>query len=158
MLREAAEENPFLLKPETQDTWLETAILVLKENVEFCGSNEAARETRIELAKLMNDGIDYIVWIMKFKDWHQIRTWSAIANYIFSLLFPLSQGIYLDFLTGNIPSCFMQLRMLIEQLAVCFQADLKYPGGDFFQEQVGEAGRQESVGSKSVKYNCLLGF
>ncbi len=109
---------------------------MLRQNAEFCQSNQEARETRTELSRLMNDGVDYIVWIAKFKDWHLVRTSSTTANYVFSMLFPLAQGVYLDFLAGNVPSCFMQLRMLVEQLARCFEADAEYSGKGFFQDKL----------------------
>ena len=49
---------------------------------------------------------------------------------------PLSYGIYFDFLGGNLPVCFTQLRMLLEQLAKCSMSDLKYPDLTFFQERI----------------------
>ncbi len=132
----SGERERFQLRSSTVDPWLEAAIPVLRQNAEFCGSNQAARETRTELSRLMNDGVDHIVWIAKFKDWHQIRTWSSTANYVFSMLFPLAQGIYLDFLAGNVPSCFMQLRMLVEQVARCLRSDVEYPREEFFQDRL----------------------
>ena len=124
------------MKPTAEDPWLEATIPLLRQNAEFHLSNQVARETRTELLELMNDSVDYIVWIAKFRDWHQIRTWSTTANYIFSMFFPLAQGVYLDFLAGNVPSCFMQMRMLVEQLARCFKADVEHPGKEFFQNKL----------------------
>lgn len=59
-----------------------------------------------------------------------------MMNYIFAVLQPLSNGILLDFLAGNLPACFMQLRTLIEQLAKCFNADTQFPEESFFQDRL----------------------
>jgi len=36
---------------------------------------------------------------------------------------PLSYGIYLDFLLGNIPACMMQLKTMLEALVKCYYTD-----------------------------------
>lgn len=69
----------------------------------------------------------------------------AIISFIHFVLLPLSCAVNFDFLGGNLPACFMQLRLLIEQLAKCFFADLNYQdlnlAGDKIEHLETEKGR-----------------
>jgi hypothetical protein len=87
---------------------------ILEENNEDCKSNETAHETWVEIVELMNDAIDDVMWQTKEIDWNTHFPRFAMMNYFFSVLMPVSYGIYLDFLAGNLPVCFTQLRTLLE--------------------------------------------
>ena len=49
---------------------------------------------------------------------------------------PSSYAIYIDLLIGNLPACFMELRLMLESLIKCYLADLKYPEQSFFQRKL----------------------
>jgi hypothetical protein len=109
---------------------------VLEENEAFCKSNEIGHETELEIVELMNDAIDNVVWEVKEIDWRKLFSKYAMLNYFFSILMPVSYGIYFDYLGGNLPMCFTQLRALLEQLAKCFMSDARHPDLPFFQERI----------------------
>ena len=109
---------------------------ILEENETFCKSNEIGHETWVEIVELMNDAIDNVVWEVKEIDWRNLFSKYAMLNYFFSILMPVSYGIYFDYLGGNLPVCFAQLRTLLEQLAKCFMSDVRHPDLSFFQERI----------------------
>lgn len=49
---------------------------------------------------------------------------------------PSSYAIHTDLLIGNLPACFMELRLMLESLIKCYLADLKYPEQSFFQRKL----------------------
>ena len=109
---------------------------ILEENEAFCKSNDIAHETWVEIVELMNDAIDKVLWETKEIDWKTLFPRYAMLNYFFSVLMPLSYGIYFNFLGGNLPVCFTQLRTLLEQLVKCSMSDRTYPDLSFFQERI----------------------
>ena len=52
------------------------------------------------------------------------------------VLMPVGGAIYVNALTGNLPACFMELRLALESLVKCYLADLKYSDRPFFQEKL----------------------
>lgn len=108
----------------------------LEENEAFCKSNEIVHETWVEIVELMNDAIDHVMWEAKEIDWKTLFPKYAMLNYMFSILMPLSYGVYFDFLGGNLPVCFTQLRTMLEQLVKCSMSDRNYPELPFFQERI----------------------
>lgn len=108
----------------------------MEENEAFCQSNATARETLSEIVELINDAIDHVHWEVKTPEWNEQFPKFALLNYLFSVLMPVSYAIRLDFLAGNLPASFMQLRVLLEQVAKCFFSDLNYPDLSFFQEKM----------------------
>jgi hypothetical protein len=115
---------------------------IMEENETFCKCNEIARESWTELVELMNDAIDHVMWEAKLNGWDRIFPKYSMLNYLFSVLMPLSYSIYLNFLVGNLPVCFTQLRILLEQLAKCFLSDRDYPDFLFFQQKLTELEEQ----------------
>ena len=109
---------------------------ILEENESFCKSNEIGHETWVEIVELMNDAIDKVLWETKEIDWRRLFSRYAMLNYFFSILMPVSYGIYFDYLGGNLPVCFAQLRTLLEQLAKCFMSDMRHPDLPFFQQRI----------------------
>lgn len=131
---------------------------IMEENEAFCQSNQTAREACTEIVELMNDAVDHVQWEAKLSGWDRLFPKFAMLNYLFSVLMPIPYAINLDFLTGNLPACFMQLRTLLEQLAKCCLSDLRYQDLAFFQdkmmkleaEKVGSTRTIESVEPKAV--------
>ena len=72
---------------------------------------------------------------------------------------PLSYGMYYDLLGGNLPVCFIQLRILLEGLTKSYYADSKYPPHLFFEqklEMLEEESKQIAQIMKEVERNLLL--
>lgn len=106
----------------------------MHENEDFLDSK--AKETYAEVVGLVNDAIDYLSLFVErgSRGEHFIRF--AVAHYVHHILLPLSYAIVIDLLTTNLVACFMELRLMVESLVVCYCADLKYPNQRFFQEKI----------------------
>lgn len=114
------------------EKYFDYIIGVMRENDEFLHKN--AEETCNEVLELMNEVIDYMGAIkIGSRNYYVER---SMAFFLLHILMPFSYGIYVDFLTGNLPVCFMMLRLMSESLAKCYLADLKYPDQSFFQERL----------------------
>jgi hypothetical protein len=100
---------------------------IMDENISFFQSDLTAKESLAEIEGLLEDALKYVGWKELPEDPNgQYALNFAIINFIHFVLLPLSCAISFDFLGGNLPACFMQLRLLLEQLAKCFFADLNY--------------------------------
>ncbi|MGC9015035.1 MAG: hypothetical protein ACP5KW_11725, partial [Thermoproteota archaeon] len=104
---------------------------VIRENEKFL--KEKARESFGEVIGLVNDAIDYVVFVTKRKDTKEYTTLSMVP-FIYHILMPFSYGISIDLLVGNLPACFYELRVMLESLAKCYVADL-HPNEDLFFEE-----------------------
>ncbi len=111
---------------------LNCIIGVMRENEAFLRQN--AEETYHEVVEFINDAIDYVVLAVK-KGKEDYTKYSMIF-FLHHILMPFSYAIHVDMLAGNIPVCFMELRLILESLVRCYVADLKYPGRPFFQEKL----------------------
>jgi len=118
------------IKTEKDVEWITN---VLKANFEYAKSNKAARACFTEISGLMNDLIDNLMGMPK--DGNEI-TKSAKWVFLLNVLMPMSFGIYVDFLSGNTPVCFMQLRMIIESMALYYQADQQHEDETFFYDKL----------------------
>ncbi|MCX9026474.1 MAG: hypothetical protein OIN85_10325 [Candidatus Methanoperedens sp.] len=105
---------------------------VMRENDDFL--KKFAKETNNEVSELMNDSVDYMSFFAKKGEENWAK--STMAFFTIHMLMPLSYAIYVDLLAGNIVVCFMELRLMLESLAKCYLADLKYPDSTFFQEKL----------------------
>jgi hypothetical protein len=128
---------------------------ILEENDSYCKSNETAHKTWVEIVEMMNDAVDDVMWETKEIDWNVYFPRFAMLNYFFSVLMPVSYGIYLDFMAGNLPVCFTQLRTLLEQLAKCSVADREYPELPFFRERI--IALEEKLKREHVTLTDLIG-
>jgi len=111
---------------------LNCIIGVMRENEAFLRQN--AEETYYEVVELINDAIDNVMLAVK-KNPEDYAKYSMIF-FLHHILMPFSYAIHVDMLTGNIPACFMELRLMLESLVRCYVADLKYPDRTFFQERL----------------------
>lgn len=107
---------------------------VMRGNEEFLRKN--AKETCDEVVELMNDAINYVMHDVKEKESWKGYGNRSMAFFLYHILMPFSYAIYVDLLIGNIPACFMELRLMLESLVKCYLADLKYPDQTFFQERL----------------------
>lgn len=95
-----------------------------EKNCSFIAENSTANETFTEIIELINDSIDYYRELAPFNG---LLGESVIFTFIHAVLMPLAYGILLDFLSGNIPACMIQLRAILEALVKCYYADTLAP-------------------------------
>jgi hypothetical protein len=106
----------------------------IRENEEFMWKH--ARAAYNEIAKLSTDSSRIMSGAPP-----QIQTpagylSSARAFFANHVLNPIGSGILSALLDGNIPACFMMLRLLLETLLTCWYADQKYGGLDQFDARL----------------------
>jgi len=101
------------------------------ENEQFL--REHAKATFDEVVELVIDAIDYVGFAVRKGPHYYVRY--SMFFFLHHILMPFSYAIYVDILAGNIPVCFMQLRLMLESLAKCYLADSEHPNSSFFQEK-----------------------
>jgi len=124
---------------------------VMRQNQSFLLSSGKGRETYEEVIELCNDAIDQISYFAKREDNISEAVRYAMVNFMFHVLMPQSNAIYADILLGNIVACFNELRLMIESLAICYWADLKFPELSFFEEKLQLLGEEERSISKYLR-------
>lgn len=103
----------------------------MRENEQFL--REHAKATCDEVIELANDAIDYVRFAVRKGPQDYVRY--SMFFFLHHILMPFSYAIYVDMLAGNVPVCFMQLRLMLESLAKCYLADSEHPNSSFFQEK-----------------------
>ncbi|MGH7800258.1 MAG: hypothetical protein ACREOW_06450 [Thermodesulfobacteriota bacterium] len=116
------------------EKYFDYVIEVMRENEKFLNKN--AKETYDEVIELINDAIDYVALAVKKEKSEEDYVKRSMAFFLNHILIPFSYAIYVDLLAGNLPSCFMELRLILESLVKCYLADSKYPEKSFFQERL----------------------
>ena len=105
------------------DTWLiDTTKETVQNNYYNVEGLAELGEAFREVVGLANDVIDYY----PRGDPHKVFDLLVRSAFLFSILhvvWPLSTGILLDLLVGNLPACFMQLRLLVEAAAKALIVD-----------------------------------
>jgi len=107
---------------------------VMRENEEFIRKN--AKGTYEEVIELINDAIDEVGLAVKRPEREKDYLEHSMAFFTYHILMPFSYAIYLDLLAGNVPACFMELRLMLESLVKCYLADSRHPEAAFFQERL----------------------
>ncbi len=102
------------------------------ENEQFL--REHAKATCDEVIELVNDAIDYVGFAVRKGPQDYVRY--AMSLFLHHVLMPFSYGIYVDMVAGNIPVCYMQLRLMLESLVKCYLADFEHPDSGFSQERL----------------------
>jgi hypothetical protein len=93
---------------------------IMRENYK----SEIAEEARKEIVGLIDDF--YNTWDELSGKSKKIFLESALALSISYRLSPLAYSIFYNFLIGDSPPCFMELRLIIETLAKAIYADRRY--------------------------------
>ena len=106
----------------------------MKENEKFLRSN--TEETYREVIDLINEAIDLVGFAVEREKGKEDYVKRSVIFFLYHILMPLSYAIYTDLLIGNLPACFMELRLMLESLIKCYLADLKYPEQSFFQRKL----------------------
>ena len=114
------------------DQYLGHVIDKMRKNHKFILSN--AKETYEEVVRLIStDTINYVSLVTNRRLDYSKHSMAIFINHV---LMPFSSSIYFNFLAGNIPACFMELRFMLESLAKCYLADSKYPEEESFQRKL----------------------
>src|SRR5262245_22836569 len=95
-----------------------------------------ARGVIEEVVGLTNDAIDIMGFAVERPSNKEDYLERSMVFFIYHTLFPYSYGMYLELVAGNLPVCFIELRLLLETLTKCYLADLKYPNLSFFQDKL----------------------
>lgn len=112
------------------DDYLEDTIRVIRRNDEFLRTQAA--ETHFEVIELINDAIDSLDLVVNAKKRGAVSTDRCMSFFSLNMLMPFSYALYVDSRSGNVPVCFMQLRLLLEALAKCYLADFTFGDESFF--------------------------
>ena len=83
-------------------------------------------EVEKEIVNLINDVIDYWPRGLPTNKFTNLAIRSAFLFSLLHVVWPLSNGILVDLLVGNLPACFMQLRLIIETAAKALTTDYEY--------------------------------
>jgi hypothetical protein len=124
---------------------------VMKENEKFLLEN--AGETYDEVISLIIDAINCVGLAVEGEKRKENYIKSSMVFFMYHILVPSSYAIQMNLLTGNLPMCFMELRLMLETLVKCCLADLKYPDQSFFQkklELLGEETKKKTDKNKNV--------
>jgi len=128
---------------------LDSFLNIMKDNQRFLHEN--AKDTYVEVMKLVDDTIDYVMKTVKDSKWKEKYVKFSMLNFIHHILMPLSYAIYMDFLSANMVACFFELRLMLESLVKSYWADLKYPEQTFFQEKMRSLEEEGKSVSKWMK-------
>ena len=104
-------------------------IEVLRENEHFL--NNKARDIYEEVVWLIEDSIEYIR--LALKEQSEETVIDPMRFFLYHILMPQSYAIFADLLMGNLPACFMELRLMLESMAVSYLANL-HPNKEAFFE------------------------
>ncbi len=118
----------------TAENYADQIIEVIRENEKFLRKN--AKGSFDEVIEFIIEAIDYFSRAVKRERSEEDYLKSAMVFFFYHILMPLSYAIHTDLLIGNLPACFMELRLILESLSKCYIADLRYPDRNFFQEKV----------------------
>lgn len=116
------------------EEYFEHIVKVMRGNEEFIRNN--AKETYDEVIELINDAIDDVGLAVRKPDSAEDYVKQPLYSFLHHILMPFSYAIYLDLMAGNIPACYMELRLMVESLGRCCLADLKYPDASFFETKL----------------------
>jgi hypothetical protein len=107
---------------------------VMRENEKFLLEN--AEVAYDEIIWLINEAIDYVGFSVNGEKSKENYVGYSMVFFVHNIIMPFSYAIQTDLLSGNLPVCFMELRLMLESLAKCYLADLKYPDLNSFQEKL----------------------
>jgi len=124
---EMAEETK---SPATE--FLDRYCKTMKENEEFLRGN--AGGTYGEVIDLINDAINYMILETEKKESKEDYVRNPMSFFLYHILMPQSYAILADLLVGNLPACFIELRLMLETMAKCYFAGL-HPNKTLLNEQ-----------------------
>jgi hypothetical protein len=133
-------------KPRAADEYLNDFLEVVRKNDGFL--HDKAENAYREVVGLVNDAIDYTGFDVKRAACREDYVKSATGFFLRHILQPFSYAIHSDMLTSNLPACFTELRVVLESLAKCYLADVRYPEQTFFQERLESLEKEKQQGKE----------
>jgi hypothetical protein len=133
------------IRPTEDHPIIKLANEIMQRNHEYLHDN--AIDVYREIIQLINDVIDYSGNYLRLVNLYNEYPKTAKLYFLFNILSPYSSAIYMDILIGNMPACFVELRMILESLAESYLADLKYPNEQTFQSKLDKL-RDEKIKDK----------
>jgi hypothetical protein len=130
-------------------TYLQDLTRTMTENQQFLEEN--AKELCDEVVEFINDAIDYVSVVVKAERSTELYVERSMVFFLHHVLMPFSYAIYPETLLGNVPTCFMQLRLVHESLAKCYAADSWHANADFFDERMGLLEKKRSSTSRLMR-------
>ena len=117
------------IKPERAEKYFSLILRTIKQNDGFL--RKYAEETYLEVTKLINGIVPPSKFVSKEKYGK-----NAMVFFMYTILLPFSSAIYTNLLSGDLPACFVQLRLILESMVKCYFADVNFPEKEFFQEKI----------------------
>lgn len=113
---------------------------ISRENERFL--KDKAEYTYKEVAELVNDAIDYVVSSLTKQGEKYVI--DPLRFFLYHILMPQSYAILADLLMGNLPACFMELRLMLEALGKFYLAkDLDVEA--FFEGKIEQLFEDKSI-------------
>lgn len=134
---------------EEQHKFSETLFRTGTENEKFL--RREAKDLLDEVVEFVNDAIDYAQLVARAPGAQVALAQRAMYFFTFHVFMPGSYSIVANLLVGSLPSCLRELRFIVESLAKCFLADLRYPEASFFAERLETLGRETRADGRSPK-------
>lgn len=116
------------------EEYFDHVLSVFQENERFLRAH--SQDAYEQVIGLYNDGIDYIGLALDQEGYPEQYLRSATHYYLNHILTPVAGAIVSNLFMGNIPACFMELRLALESLVKSHMADKEFPNLDFFQERL----------------------
>jgi len=116
------------------ENYLNLIAKIMKENYDFV--REKADETYTEVIELINDAIDYLAAEIQKGKSKDDYVKDPMLFFIVHILMPQSYAIHTDLLMGNLPACFMELRLMLEAMVKCYFASLHPDKNLFFELKI----------------------
>lgn len=114
--------------------YLDYIFQVTRQNENFLHEN--SEELYVEIIELNNDAIDHIRIATENRTVAEEYVKSSVLYFLYHVLMPIGGAIYINTLIGNLPACFMELRLALESLVKCYFADQRYPESEFFRDRL----------------------
>ncbi|MEM2914669.1 MAG: hypothetical protein QXH91_04635 [Candidatus Bathyarchaeia archaeon] len=125
---------------------------VAGENEVFLKNN--AKEVLKEVVELVNDAIDYLPSVVNREKADEYYLKYSAMFFFVHILMPASYGVYANLILGNLPVCFIELRLILESLAKCYVADLCPERELFFETKLMTL--EEIMREKEISTSDLL--
>ncbi len=131
-----------------RQTFSEAVFPMMQENEAFL--KKSATSVFAESIELVNDAIDYAHKLSEKDPDKKLNTERAFYFYVHHVLMPTSYSISINLTVGNLPSCFKDMRILVEFLAKSYLADSRYKDAGFFKDKL-QALHEEKINGKTKK-------
>src|SRR3989304_4994445 len=124
--------------PKEIENYLNFIYAVARENQVYLLVNDKGKKVVNEVGELCNDAIDHMSYFAKKHGEGTEAVKYAMSGYAYRILMPQSSAIYSNLLLGNTLTCFSQLRLMTESLAVSYAADAKFQKGSMAVDKLGQ--------------------